>query len=141
MTRLALLRQWQPSRLGLKLFVVILSVNVAIAASMFLAVSYSIDRGFLDYLNQAQERRATLLADGLITRWETQGSWEWLEQSPERWPFIVRFELGQEHRDRPPRWAKRVILPYATQRAMTLSHRAAVALARVSGAGSRSIAT
>ena len=101
MAVLTAIRQWRPSRLGLKLFVIILSVNVAISASMFLAVSYSIDRGFLDYLNQAQERRATLLADGLVTRWETQQSWEWLEQSPERWPFIVRFELGQEHRDRP----------------------------------------
>lgn len=101
MAVLTAIRQWRPSRLGLKLFVIILSVNVAISASMFLAVSYSIDRGFFDYLNQAQERRATLLADGLVTRWETQQSWEWLEQSPERWPFIVRFELGQEHRDRP----------------------------------------
>ncbi len=64
MALLTAIRQWRPSRLGLKLFVIILSVNVAISASMFLAVSYSIDRGFLDYLNQAQERRATLLADG-----------------------------------------------------------------------------
>lgn len=95
------LRQWRPSRLGMKLFAAILSVNVAIAASVFLAVTYSIDRGFLDYLNQAQERRATLLADGLITRWETQNSWAWLEEAPDRWPYIVRFELGQEHRDRP----------------------------------------
>jgi two-component system sensor histidine kinase BaeS len=101
MALLTAIRQWRPSRLGLKLFVIILSVNVAISASMFLAVSYSIDRGFFDYLNQAQERRATLLADGLITRWETQQSWGWLEQSPERWSFIVRFELGQEHRERP----------------------------------------
>lgn len=101
MSRWTRLRQWRPSRLGLKLFVAILSVNVAIAASVFLAVSYSIDRGFLEYLNQAQERRATLLADGLITRWETQGDWAWLEASPDRWPYIVRFELGQEHRDRP----------------------------------------
>ncbi|MFB9865860.1 ATP-binding protein [Vreelandella sulfidaeris] len=101
MARFAAVRQWRPSRLGLKLFVIILSVNVAISASMFLAVSYSIDRGFLDYLNQAQERRAALLADGLVTRWETQQSWEWLEQAPQRWPFIVRFELGQERRGRP----------------------------------------
>ena len=50
------LRQWRPSRLGMKLFAAILSVNVAIAASVFLAVTYSIDRGFLDYLNQAQEQ-------------------------------------------------------------------------------------
>ncbi len=89
------LRQWRPSRLGMKLFAAILSVNVAIAASVFLAVTYSIDRGFLDYLNQAQERRATLLADGLITRWETQNSWAWLEEAPDRWPYIVRFELGR----------------------------------------------
>lgn len=46
MSRWTRLRQWRPSRLGLKLFVAILSVNVAIAASVFLAVSYSIDRGF-----------------------------------------------------------------------------------------------
>ncbi|MGP8289528.1 ATP-binding protein [Vreelandella zhanjiangensis] len=93
--------KWRPSRLGLKLFAAILSVNVAISASMFLAVSYSIDRGFLDYLSQAQERRAMLLADGLITRWETQNNWQWLENKPRRWPNIVRFELGQEDRERP----------------------------------------
>ncbi|WP_447555408.1 ATP-binding protein [Vreelandella sp. EE22] len=101
MSRLSALSRWRPSTLGLRLFVVILSVNVAIAASIFLAVSYSIDRGFIEYLNQAQERRATLLADGLVTRWNTQGSWDWLERAPQRWPQIVRFELGQEHNERP----------------------------------------
>lgn len=93
--------RWRFSRLGLKLFLIILSVNVAISAGVFLAVSYSIDRGFLDYLNQAQERRATLLADSLITRWQPRQSWSWLERSPERWPVVVRHALGQEHRDRP----------------------------------------
>ncbi|MFN2408829.1 MAG: ATP-binding protein [Halomonas sp.] len=93
--------RWRFSRLGLKLFLIILSVNVAISTGAFLAVSYSIDRGFLDYLNQAQERRATLLADSLITRWQPRQSWSWLERSPERWPMVVRHALGQEHRDRP----------------------------------------
>ncbi|MCB8887965.1 ATP-binding protein [Vreelandella malpeensis] len=101
MSRLRTLAAWRPSTLGLRLFVVILSVNVAIAASIFLAVSWSIDRGFLEYLNQAQERRAALLADGLVTRYDTQGDWEWLTRSPERWPRIVRFELGQERQERP----------------------------------------
>ncbi|MFG6666033.1 ATP-binding protein [Halomonas sp. HNIBRBA4712] len=101
MSRLGALSRWRPSRLGLKLFAVILSVNVAIAASIFLAVSYSIDRGFIEYLNQAQERRATLLADGLVTRWNAQQSWEWLERAPERWPRVVRFALGQTHNERP----------------------------------------
>ena len=92
---------WRFSRLGLKLFMIILSVNVAISAGVFLAVSFSIDRGFLEYLNQAQERRATLLADSLINRWEPRESWAWLDRSPERWPMVVRHALGQEHRDRP----------------------------------------
>ncbi|WP_199825264.1 ATP-binding protein [Halomonas sp. G11] len=93
--------RWRFSRLGLKLFLIILSVNVAISTGAFLAVSYSIDRGFLEYLNQAQERRATLLADSLVTRWQPRQSWAWLERSPERWPMVVRHALGQEHRDRP----------------------------------------
>ncbi|UYG00613.1 ATP-binding protein [Halomonas sp. GD1P12] len=100
MTRLQTLSRWRPSRLGWRLFAVILSVNVAIAASTFLAVSYSIDRGFIEYLTQAQERRATLLADGLVTRWNGQRNWAWLERSPDRWPRVVRFELGRGREER-----------------------------------------
>ncbi|SDN78717.1 ATP-binding protein [Vreelandella arcis] len=92
---------WRFSRLGLKLFLIILSVNVAISAGVFMAVSFSIDRGFLDYLSQAQERRATLLADSLVNRWQPGQSWEWLERSPERWSMVVRHALGRERSDRP----------------------------------------
>ncbi|MCL7928414.1 ATP-binding protein [Halomonas llamarensis] len=92
---------WRPSRLGLKLFAIILSVNVAISAGVFMAVSYSIDRGFFDYLNQAQERRALVLADGLVNRWQYHQSWEWLAREPERWPAVVRHALGRSHRERP----------------------------------------
>lgn len=99
-------RQWRLSRLGFKLFAIILSVNVAISAAVFLAVSFSIDRGFLDYLHQAQERRAALLAERLVPRWEAQQSWSWLERAPERWPFIVRYELGQERHDRSSPWGE-----------------------------------
>ena len=68
----------QTSRLGIKLFVIILSVNVAISAGVFMAVSHSIDRGFFEYLNQAQERRAQVLAEGLQTRWQYHQGWAWL---------------------------------------------------------------
>ena len=74
MSRWTRLRQW-PSRLGLKLFVAILSVNVAIAASVFLAVSYSIDRGF--FLSISIKPRS---GGPPACRWadyplETQGDW------------------------------------------------------------------
>ncbi|GAA3904134.1 two-component system sensor histidine kinase BaeS [Halomonas cibimaris] len=89
------------SQLGLKLFAIILSVNVAISGAVFLAVSYSIDRGFLDYLNQAQERRAMRLAEGLTERWQQYKSWDWLENDPLRWPTIVYHELGRGNAQRP----------------------------------------
>ncbi|MWJ28785.1 HAMP domain-containing protein [Halomonas sp. ZH2S] len=93
--------RWAISPLGLKLFVIILSVNVAISAAVFLAVSHSIDRGFLDYLNQAQQRRAETLAEGLVEQWSQHGDWEWLARSPERWPLLVRQALAVERRRRP----------------------------------------
>ncbi|WNK19615.1 ATP-binding protein [Halomonas piscis] len=89
------------SRLGIKLFAIILSINVVIAGAVFLAVSYSIDRGFLDYLNQAQERRAMRLAEGLVERWQEHQSWEWLASDPLRWPTIVYHELGRGNAERP----------------------------------------
>ena len=51
------------SRLGIKLFAIILLVNVAIAGLVFLAVSRSLDQGFIEYLDQTQTRRAETLAD------------------------------------------------------------------------------
>ncbi|MGY4877306.1 ATP-binding protein [Vreelandella aquamarina] len=89
------------SRLGVKLFAIILSVNVAISAGVFMAVSHSIDRGFLEYLSQAQENRATVLADGLQNRWRYHQGWEWLASEPSRWPAVVRHALGRSHRERP----------------------------------------
>lgn len=89
------------SRLGFKLFAIILSINVAISVAVFLAVSYSIDRGFLDYLNQAQERRAMRLAEGLTDRWQQHQDWDWLENDPLRWPTIVYHELGRGNDERP----------------------------------------
>lgn len=91
----------QTSRLGIKLFVIILSVNVAISAGVFMAVSHSIDRGFFEYLNQAQERRAQVLAEGLQTRWQYHQGWAWLADEPDRWPAVVRHALGKSYRERP----------------------------------------
>ncbi|WP_346796167.1 ATP-binding protein [Halomonas sp. Bachu 37] len=88
------------STLGLKLFAIILSVNVAISAGVFLAVSHSIDRGFLDYLAQAQQSRAETLAAGLTRAWAQRGDWEWLARAPRRWPMLVHQELSEDRRHR-----------------------------------------
>ncbi len=70
------------SRLGIKLFAVILVVNVAISGLVFLAVSRSLDQGFIDYLDKTQTQRAETLVEGLADEWSRRGDWQWLRASP-----------------------------------------------------------
>ncbi|TDB02451.1 ATP-binding protein [Halomonas marinisediminis] len=81
------------SRLGIKLFVVILSVNVAISGLVFLAVSRSLDQGFLEYLDKTQTQRAETLVKGLADEWSRRGDWQWLRASPRAWYRLVRHQL------------------------------------------------
>lgn len=81
------------SRLGIKLFAIILVVNVAISGLVFLAVSRSLDQGFIEYLDQTQTRRAETLAEGLAEEWAGRGGWQWLRQSPRAWHRLVRHQL------------------------------------------------
>lgn len=88
------------SRLGIRLFVIILAVNVAIAGLVFVAVSRSLDKGFIEYLDQTQTRRAEALAQELANEWELRGDWQWLRDSSRAWYHLVRQQLwpGESHR-------------------------------------------
>ncbi|TFH86287.1 HAMP domain-containing protein [Billgrantia azerbaijanica] len=94
------------SRLGVKLFLIILLVNVVIAGLVFLAVSRSLDRGFIEYLETTQANRAETLAEGLGAEWARRGGWQWLRDSPPAWQRLVRQQLwpGERH---PPRGIER----------------------------------
>ncbi|MDR5865491.1 ATP-binding protein [Halomonas koreensis] len=81
------------SRLGIKLFGIILVVNVAISGLVFVAVSRSLDQGFIEYLDRTQTRRAETLATGLADEWARRGDWQWLRQSPRAWRHLVRRQL------------------------------------------------
>jgi two-component system sensor histidine kinase BaeS len=81
------------SRLGVKLFAIILVVNVTISAMVFLAVSRSLDSGFIDYLDTTQTSRAQTLAEGLADEWARRGDWQWLRESPDAWQRLVRRQL------------------------------------------------
>ncbi len=81
------------SRLGVKLFAIILAVNVAISGLVFIAVSRSLDQGFIEYLDRTQTRRAETLATGLADEWARRGDWQWLRQSPRAWHHVVRRQL------------------------------------------------
>ncbi|SDJ72891.1 ATP-binding protein [Billgrantia gudaonensis] len=94
------------SRLGIKLFLIILLVNVVIAGLVFLSVSRSLDRGFIEYLETTQANRAERLAEGLGEEWARRGGWQWLRNSPPAWHRLVRQQLWPGER-RPPHGIER----------------------------------
>ncbi|MGC3874540.1 ATP-binding protein [Halomonas sp. GXIMD04776] len=78
------------SRLGVKLFAIILVVNVAISGLVFVGVSRSLDQGFIDYLENTQINRAQTLADTLGERWSRRESWQWLREDARAWEDLVQ---------------------------------------------------
>lgn len=89
------------SRLGLKLFIITLLVNVMICVLAFLFVSRSLDQGFIDYLQRTQTQRAETLAAALGDQWSVRGDWQWLRDDRRAWFRLVHQHLWPD-RDRPP---------------------------------------
>lgn len=94
------------SRLGLKLFVTILLVNVGICGLIFLFVSRSLDQGFIDYLERTQTQRAETLASALGEEWALRGNWQWLRDNPRAWSRLVYRQLWP-NRQQPPTGLRR----------------------------------
>ncbi|MGB8713243.1 MAG: ATP-binding protein [Onishia taeanensis] len=84
------------SVLGLKLFAVILIVNVAISGLVFVGVSRSINNGFIDYLETTQAELVTNLASALGEEWGRHSDWQWLRTDPRAWRELVRNQLWPE---------------------------------------------
>ncbi|MCK9511281.1 MAG: sensor histidine kinase efflux regulator BaeS [Pigmentiphaga sp.] len=73
-----------------KLFLAILLSCLVVALAMGMAVRFSFHAGFNQYLDERDERRATLLADVLTDLYHEQGNWEFLRDEPRLWWRILR---------------------------------------------------
>ncbi|RKR06794.1 two-component system sensor histidine kinase BaeS [Kushneria sinocarnis] len=90
-------RQWWRttlSPLGLKLFSVIVLVNVLISGALYFTVARSIDDGFIDYLRRTQQQRIDTLTTTLAEGYRTHGSWEWLTDNRDAWQQLLRVALA-----------------------------------------------
>ncbi|WP_308873364.1 hypothetical protein [Thiothrix subterranea] len=52
-------------------------------------LQYRLNRSFLDYLNEQENRSLTQLESRLVDVYEARGSWEELEQNPQLWTSIL----------------------------------------------------
>jgi two-component system sensor histidine kinase BaeS len=66
-----------------KVFLAILAANAIIVLSMFLIMQWSVDRGFLKYVNQVERNRMERLVNKLGRTYKTGGNWDHLRNNPE----------------------------------------------------------
>jgi two-component system, OmpR family, sensor histidine kinase BaeS len=83
--------------LRVKLFLAIAGGTAALALVGYLVFSWSFDRGFADYVNQADEERLQPLIVALAEGYGKEGNWAWVANDRRRW-----FELLRENLDVPP---------------------------------------
>jgi two-component system sensor histidine kinase BaeS len=74
-------------KLGIKyrLFLSMLAATAAVVFCMWLIVQWSIDRGFLSYVNTLEQERLEILATELEQAYAERGSWDFLRAEPVTW--------------------------------------------------------
>jgi two-component system, OmpR family, sensor histidine kinase BaeS len=74
-------------RIGIKyrLFLAILAATATVVLCMWLIMQWSIDRGFLRYVNTLEQQRLDVLAMELERNYGEHDSWDFLRESPAAW--------------------------------------------------------
>jgi len=81
-------------RLHLKLFAAIAGTIAALTFAAYAVFSWSFDRGFVEFINRADEARLEPLIATLAEGHEREGGWDWIANDRERWIELVRTGLG-----------------------------------------------
>ncbi|CAH0993046.1 Signal transduction histidine-protein kinase BaeS [Sinobacterium norvegicum] len=85
-------------KLKYRLLLTILSINTLMLIVTIGLSTVSLDRGFLDYLNQSQASRAEKLAANLSGYYHTHHSWQRFADSKREWmKYIYRFSDVEGH--------------------------------------------
>lgn len=66
-----------------RVFLAILAANAIIVLCMFLIMQWSMDRGFLKYVNQLEQNRMGRLVDKLGRSFTVSGTWDFLKNDPD----------------------------------------------------------
>jgi two-component system sensor histidine kinase BaeS len=80
--------------LRVKLFVAIAGATAALALAAFLVFSWSFERGFIGYVNEADEARLEPLVAALAEGYGREGNWAWVANDRRRWFELLRESLG-----------------------------------------------
>jgi two-component system sensor histidine kinase BaeS len=78
-----------------RLFLAILAAAGLAVASMLLIMQWSIDRGFLRYVNSMEQTRLSRLAEALEKSYAGAGNWDFLKNDPEQWQIILAASIPE----------------------------------------------
>ena len=81
-------------RLSLKLFLAIAGAIVGLTLVSYLVFTWTFERGFVQYVNRADDARLELMTDRLAEVYAREGGWAALARDPERWGAMSRDALG-----------------------------------------------
>ena len=81
-------------KLHVKLFLTIAGAIAALTLAAYYVFSASFERGFIQYLNRADESRLEVMIDRLAEGYSREGGWSWIANDRERWIEMTREVLG-----------------------------------------------
>jgi two-component system, OmpR family, sensor histidine kinase BaeS len=81
-------------KLHIKLFLAIAGAIAALTLAAWFVFSTTFERGFVQYLNRADELRLEALAERLGEGYAREGSWAWVANDRDRWVELTREALG-----------------------------------------------
>jgi len=81
-------------RLHVKLFLTIAGAIAGLTFITYLVFTWSFERGFVQYVNTADEARLELMTDRLETVYAREGGWAAIASDGERWMAMSRDALG-----------------------------------------------
>ena len=81
-------------RLYLKLFLAIAGAIAGLTLVSYLVFTWTFERGFVQYVNRADDARLELMTDRLADVYEREGGWAALARDTDRWAAMSRDALG-----------------------------------------------
>ncbi len=85
-----------------RVFLAILAANAIIVLFMFLIMQWSMDRGFLRYVNQLEQNRVERLATKLGKAYSAEKSWEFIQKSPDTISQLIGETIAESQPLPPP---------------------------------------
>ncbi len=86
-------------RLKYQLFLVLLLASAILITLMFAISSWSFSRGFLGYINNAEQQQLQPLLESIVDKYEQYGGWQWVDGNTSEWRQLLS-EHGRQRRGR-----------------------------------------